>query len=202
MARSVAKRIQRRWWIALVVIAAVVLPVAAWAVRLVATGPWYRSEAAVRVSSQVGGCLCNDDARDEIDERELQGRRAYAAAHLLHPETIRDAIQWPTVRNSSWWASMGNDVDRAVAMIRRHTRVRVVEGEDDIRLTVTMPGKDNAQDLANALIEVHLQSRFVNRFRYCNECAAVAYERRLAPSRVARHEPPSVASRVWLVWPW
>ncbi len=94
----------------------------------------------------------------EIEEIETFIRNQIAV--LTSDDMLRDAIQWPAVRNTTWFAQFDDDVRLAAeALADDHLAVSPQRDSTLINLSVRMGNPADAQVVLDALITVYLQNR-------------------------------------------
>ncbi len=123
--------------------------------------PQYASEATL-----VAFGIVNDAKSTTVGETqsgqlaEVETFIQNQMAVLTSEGMLREAIQWPIVQRSDWYASFGGDVRLAAkALEEDHLRVGFQRDSTQFNLTMTMGNVKDAQDVLDSLITVYLKHR-------------------------------------------
>ncbi len=146
----------------------VLLPVTllgVWAGVSAVTGPWYRSETQLNVVD-----LPNTSNFVPLPPKNNQESRTLIASidrqHelLMSDDVLRASIQWPSVRNTDWFKPFDGDVRLATAALRERISVHRVPDSSLLELSVTLPGRIDAQTVLDAWVTAYLQHRMISQY--------------------------------------
>ncbi|MEM7576184.1 MAG: polysaccharide biosynthesis tyrosine autokinase [Planctomycetota bacterium] len=123
--------------------------------------PQYQSQAKLMASGQVDASdmgAINGIESNEIQEIETFIRNQIAV--ITSDELLRQAIQWPSVRNTKWFQSFNGDVRlAAMALQDHHLNVSPQRESTLMVLNMRMSNPADAQTVLEALITVYLNDR-------------------------------------------
>ncbi|MEM1445407.1 MAG: hypothetical protein AAGF84_05080 [Planctomycetota bacterium] len=127
--------------------------------------PHHRSEAMVQLYGQpTSDAVFPDEQRspvliEEVSVGAMMREARHQAELIRSPTMMRKAIQWPSVRETDWFASYDGDVRLAASDLIDRTEVAPVPDSTLIRVAVALPDPQEAQAVLDAILTVYLQER-------------------------------------------
>ena len=144
----------RRIWLS----AGLMVPVAfvvGWLLWIQLVDPWYTSRVSVHCSpAQIPPQSLGFGP--VLDNADIERFVSHAMRKSLAAETLRNAVNWPSVFNTGWFVSLGGDEQAAVADLSRKLVARRIPDSTMFEIELALPGPTDAQIVLDALLTVHL----------------------------------------------
>lgn len=128
--------------------------------------PHYRSKAMIQLYGQpVSGSPLAHAAEptpvtlEDVSVAAMMREVRNQAILIRKDDLLRQTIQWPSVKNTDWWAGFDGDVQHASAELARRVRAHPVPDSTLIQVSVDMEAPSEASTVLDALITVYLHQR-------------------------------------------